>query len=346
MRLRATRLCSLRSGVMGITAIPANINPPTISGIGYVGTTYTASAGTWSGSPILTYQWQRNGSNIGGATSITYVATIADEGAEIRVVETATNMFGSASVNSAAIHRWIPTDLGAALRIWLDAKDSSTITIATGVSSWADKSGNVNNFTQGNTSFQPSYASNRVTLDGIDDYLVGIQELSVEHAVFIAGQNRTTNTDINASIWSQDGGSNPDFWITYRSSNATNIQSLNTLAATSASPSVGAPFATDMVTAYQKPSMAGISITSINGVQSTLAAAAVNGAQLGTRLVLGSQKLSVSRFAGADIMETFIVNTRLSTDNFQRSEGYLAWRNGTISSLDASHPYKSSPPSI
>ena len=42
------------------------------------------------------------------------------------------------------------------LALWLDASDASTITIATGVSVWADKSGKGNNATQGTGAAQPT----------------------------------------------------------------------------------------------------------------------------------------------------------------------------------------------
>jgi hypothetical protein len=47
--------------------------------------------------------------------------------------------------------------------MWLDAADSSAVTIATGVSGWRDKSGNAYNLTQSTTGSQPSYASNLIT---------------------------------------------------------------------------------------------------------------------------------------------------------------------------------------
>lgn len=64
------------------------------------------------------------------------------------------------------------------LGLWLDADDSATITVATGVSRWADKSGNARDVTQTTTGFQPSYQAaslngrNVVRFDGSDDRLV------------------------------------------------------------------------------------------------------------------------------------------------------------------------------
>lgn len=84
---------------------PANLTPPVISGNAYDGQTLTSSAGTWSGSPAptLTYQWLRNGSNVAGATSATYIVGTADLNAQITCAVTATNTAGSATATSAAV---------------------------------------------------------------------------------------------------------------------------------------------------------------------------------------------------------------------------------------------------
>lgn len=61
--------------------------------------------------------------------------------------------------------------------LWLDAADSNTITISTGVSQWNDKSGNGYNCTQGTGANQPTYNSadknglNTLTFDGSNDRL-------------------------------------------------------------------------------------------------------------------------------------------------------------------------------
>jgi hypothetical protein len=59
---------------------PVNTVAPAVTGTATVGQTLSTTNGTWLGAPAptFTYQWQRSGSNIGGATSSTYVLVAAD----------------------------------------------------------------------------------------------------------------------------------------------------------------------------------------------------------------------------------------------------------------------------
>lgn len=83
--------------------LPSNSVAPAITGTAQEGQTLTCSTGTWSGSPTYTYQWKRNGNNIGGATSSTYLLVLADVGQNILCTITATNFVGSASANSNTV---------------------------------------------------------------------------------------------------------------------------------------------------------------------------------------------------------------------------------------------------
>src|SRR2546423_403384 len=89
-------------------APPVNQTPPSITGAAQVGSTLTASPGTWSGKTLsYAYQWVRCSSSgascsaIGGATASTDSLTSADAGSTLRVTVTATNRYGSAVATSA-----------------------------------------------------------------------------------------------------------------------------------------------------------------------------------------------------------------------------------------------------
>ena len=73
------------SALANLTTAPT----PTISGTAKSGSVLTATAGTWApATVVLTYQWERDGSIIDGATASTYKLTAADVGQHITVVVT------------------------------------------------------------------------------------------------------------------------------------------------------------------------------------------------------------------------------------------------------------------
>ncbi len=76
---------------------------PTVTGTARVGSTVSATPGTWAPSDVqLAYQWLRHDSPISGATGTTYVATSADRGNTLSVRVTATkDGFGPAVATSA-----------------------------------------------------------------------------------------------------------------------------------------------------------------------------------------------------------------------------------------------------
>ena len=87
---------------------PANSQPPVISSHPQNQTVAVSQPATFevtaTGAPPLSYQWQRNGSNIVGATLSTYTLAnpqLSDNGAVFRAV--VTNSFGSATSNNAQL---------------------------------------------------------------------------------------------------------------------------------------------------------------------------------------------------------------------------------------------------
>ena len=86
-RLSGTQLsCTQYSSGVGCMLVTGST--PTISGTATVGSTLTATPGTWSPTATLTYQWLRDGVAITGATSNKYVLVAADAGHKITVTVT------------------------------------------------------------------------------------------------------------------------------------------------------------------------------------------------------------------------------------------------------------------
>jgi len=82
------------------TGLPINTVPPVITGNTYQGSTYTTTDGTWSNfDDSVTYQWRRDGVAIEDATTNTYISTVADSGADITCLVTATNEGNDASLS-------------------------------------------------------------------------------------------------------------------------------------------------------------------------------------------------------------------------------------------------------
>ncbi len=93
---------SAPSAVVSDKTAPTPTTAPSISGTPALGSTLTASQGTWSGNPTsVAIAWLRCDANgddcaaILGATGATHVLTPADAGATLRVSVTATNAKGS-----------------------------------------------------------------------------------------------------------------------------------------------------------------------------------------------------------------------------------------------------------
>jgi hypothetical protein len=90
-----------------IAATPVNTTAPVLSGSTVGGRALSVTAGSWyPAGTSYAYQWQRSSSatfaDIAAATNPTYTTTPADVGHTLRVRVTATNPYGSATVQSAA----------------------------------------------------------------------------------------------------------------------------------------------------------------------------------------------------------------------------------------------------
>ncbi|HEX8647230.1 MAG TPA: hypothetical protein VF715_10035, partial [Thermoleophilaceae bacterium] len=121
---------------------PVNTAAPVITGDAEEGETLSATTGTWTGTPMITfgYQWRRCDAagascvNVSGATGSTYELTPADVGSAMRVVVTGTNGAGSDNASSSAtaeVDAVAPVNTTAPV-VSGDYEDGATLSATTG----------------------------------------------------------------------------------------------------------------------------------------------------------------------------------------------------------------------
>jgi hypothetical protein len=175
-------------------AEPQNTVLPAISGVRTEGETLTASTGTWTNSPSgYTYQWSRNSSPIGAATSSTYVLVEADVSNPITVTVTASNASGAGpAATSLAAMPIAPGDpvYSSGASISGTTAVGSTLTAATGT--WS-----------GSPSYTYQWRRNDVSIGGATSstYLLGALDEGEFIDVVITGTNAfgsasTTTADV------------------------------------------------------------------------------------------------------------------------------------------------------
>ncbi|WP_461163180.1 hypothetical protein [Arthrobacter sp. R4-81] len=89
-----------------------NLAAPALTGEPDVGQTLSATEGTWNETGLtFSYQWQRNGDDIPGATAPAYTLVGADQGQEIRAIVTATGEdgLGASAASSPTTVRYATT---------------------------------------------------------------------------------------------------------------------------------------------------------------------------------------------------------------------------------------------
>lgn len=90
---------------------PENTVAPVVSGTTRVGEVLSTTDGTWTGDDIVySYQWKRDGVEIGGATADEYTLVLADLDKDITCTVTATNDGGAVDEDSNAIAMGISLD--------------------------------------------------------------------------------------------------------------------------------------------------------------------------------------------------------------------------------------------
>lgn len=332
---------------------------PVVTGTPYVGQTLTCSTGSWRNSPTsFAYQWQRNGVDIGGATSNTYVMTIADEGIPIRCVVTASNAVGAGTpANSNAVEAWVPTDLGSDLKAWYDALDATTITIDTGVSQWNDRSGNGRHLVQATVANQPAYSGTGfdgtrpgITYDGVNDRLVrnpgGSLFRNVTGTTMAVMMRVAATTPLQRAMNVSSGSGNLRRGITIdttlKSSGRRLDGDTNQDINHGVTPAVDTPFS---VVARVDHSTA-MARQCHNGTDSSGATFQTTGSTSDTDavdLATGALSSGGSPLNGRTAEELYI-NANVSDAVRDKISGYLHHRWGALASLSGGHAYKTAYP--
>lgn len=254
---------------------------------------------------------------------------------------------------------WTPAQISTAF--WFDANDSSTIIISTGVSVWADKSGNENNATQVTGSLQPSYSATAfpgsrpgVLFDGTDDIMdVSTAAMrNTTHGLYWVF-SRTSTSALGDAYQPMIGcrasaGTGTDRGAIHYVKTSNNLgasypyyngPSTNNYDLTS-----GTAYAntTGYVMAFQN-NTTGWGVWRNGTLESTTNT-------LGTPdttnigYSLGGQYTTARRING--VLAEMIMVQSTNTTTRQLIEGYLAWKWGLQASLAAGHPYLNAAPSI
>jgi hypothetical protein len=292
---------------------------------------------------FLTYQWAKDGSNIGGETNATLNITDANanqhDGNYSVVVS---NDFGSVSINNFEIlvSEWIPS-IKADLLLWLDASDISTISESSYlVSQWRDKSGNNNHALQNNSTYMPQagFADKMLKFDGQDGLFISNESSFdlIQFSIFavikgggtIFAKNTTsTSTSSQArrkltlkhSLFSSGGDSN-------------NVLSFENTA-TSVKKIIG--FVSSNLSSH---------LYSINGdlrsSSVTLSTNVFNDALPS----VGAAFSQVAEGLNGSIGEIIIFSSTSTELEIEKIEGYLAHKWGLTNNLPTDHPYKNNAP--
>ena len=241
---------------------------------------------------------------------------------------------------------WTPAQIITSL--WLDAADASTITIATGVSQWNDKSGNGRYFSQATAGNQPVYSTsalngkNVVAFTGSNDHFMTAASVlpsgSTAGSIFwvqTTEADPSTNSNNLGSLISKDwGGALYDNHFPYTDSN------IYFAGFSTSRPNVGNP----------SPSLVNPRILSHESTNGSVAfyidgssfftSASNTFSNPATTKRLGQAS---SKFTG-QVAELIVLGNIPTTTERQLIEGYLAHKWGLTSSLPNGHPYKNAAP--
>jgi hypothetical protein len=240
--------------------------------------------------------------------------------------------------------------------LWLDAADSSTITIATGVSQWNDKSGNGYNFTQSTTTLQPTRTGNYLNFSNnyylnipaafMNNYATwslffAINPISSSNWIMLK-QHDGINTmnglgiTLNNTAGGQPGTGTTGY-LYWRSYNAGSQAVSSTVMTTSTVQLYSLVFDGTSLYMYINGTLNSTTV----GTFATLNDTSPTGYLLGG--FLQNSVLQISNVTNFQLGEMLSYSSNLATTNRQSVENYLMGKWGIKPSLPAIHPFYSLP---
>ena len=235
-----------------------------------------------------------------------------------------------------------PVDISSCV-LWLDGADASTITIATGVSQWNDKSGNGSNAVQPSTSYQPTYTNNGLVFGGAQEmYTTTASASNTTQTGFVVASITSPSGSGNCLVGSQPSTTGFELRVDSSLMRFLNAGTTSYYTATLANPNAGTSAGLQQLLSYVLT--AGVAQAYQNGVALSMT---------GSTMTLGTSKLlTIGGRAGnpgppyADyltgtIYEIIMFNVALTDPQRQYVEGYLMWKWGIQgnSYFPTSHPF-------
>jgi len=254
---------------------------------------------------------------------------------------------------------WTPVNIPTVF--WLDAANSSTITIATGVATWADRKGSGVNAVQATTANQPSYSATAfpgslpgVLFDGSND-VMDISTTAMQnqtHGVYWVWSRSGAGTGVDvyrpsigvlaSAGQGADRGSlhyvknSNNFGACYPYYQGAALANYDLISGTVYANNVG------NIMAFQS-NTTGWGVWRNGTIESTTNIIATpDNTNVGYSL---ARQYTSSRASNIVIGEVIMVQTT-DTITRQKIEGYLAWKWGLTSSLPSDHPYKNARPTV
>jgi len=237
---------------------------------------------------------------------------------------------------------WTPAQLAPLVEL----DDTCAVTVETGVSIWADKSGNGRNAVQATAANQPALVSgglngkNVIQFDAVNDFLL-ISGVPAQTAVtgFVVVKATDPQPDVyNSGLWGYSTASLVTMYPGTNGSIYDNFASSARKTTVNPTPSLGDP------RIYSVESAAGSWKNRLDGVQ--LYSTTSNIVTTATGIYLGRTNGSNVYFLDGYIAAFLLLAGIPTDDNRQRVEGFYAWNFGLQGNLAADHPYKDAAPTI